>query len=591
MSSKHPQKKEYSFYDLFYPLTTKKAIIIISLVGFIVYFNMLFNGFVWDDNEYLLKDSVVHSINLFSIFGPNIFNDDGQYRALTVMYFSLFYTLFGQNIIVFHSIQLILHVANSCLLFILFKRFFNKGLSLFLVLIFLVHPMQVESVSYISSSDSPLFFLFGIFALLLGMSEKERYKRTFLKYLLLLASVLVKETGFLFFPLLFLYKYFYKRVNSVIDYVYAALLVVIYFIIRNGIGKVSIVDRQMIPIDRLSFNERLLTIPLIIFYYIKTFFYPVVLAVNQQWVIRSATYSQFYLPLIFDILFFSLLIFFCIFLYKKKQKEFPLYVFFLIWYFLGLGLHSQIIPLDMTVADRWAYFEIPGLLGLIGVIVQTFFKLQSASKKKILISTAILIILMLAIRTIARNSDWQNPEHLWTQAISVDDNYLSEDELALALLDNGKFKEAIIHAKKSVSFFPNDNNLYNLGYIYEEMGNTKEAQQTYYQAYYARNYIPWQHRHYYIIYARLGILLIYHENFEAAKKILTSGVKDYPENQFLWFYLAISEYKLGDQNDAMKSVNQALLLSPNEEAIENLYQRIGNHLSVNPVYTNPIDTN
>ena len=58
-----------------------------------------------------------------------------------------------------------------------------------------------------------------------------------------------------------------------------------------------------------------------------------------------------------------------------------------------LGLHMQLIPLDLTVADRWFYFTMVGVLGLIGVIIQEF-GLTAIKKKNTGVQVLILVILL-----------------------------------------------------------------------------------------------------------------------------------------------------------------------------------------------------
>src|SRR6266700_2801169 len=98
------------------------------------------------------------------------------------------YTRFGMA-------SLIIHITDTFLLFFLLKRFFNRTLALFLSLVFLVHPLQVESVAWIAAADNPLFFLFGISALLLSVKDRVSLKRLIGLCCLLLLSLLTKETA------------------------------------------------------------------------------------------------------------------------------------------------------------------------------------------------------------------------------------------------------------------------------------------------------------------------------------------------------------------------------------------------------------
>src|SRR5438309_11124811 len=90
-------KVDFSFKQLFIPLTTKKATIIITIVGFVVFFNMLFNGFVWDDIYYIVSNPQIHTLNIMHLFSANLFNSAGYYRPIPAVYFSSIYMLFGKH--------------------------------------------------------------------------------------------------------------------------------------------------------------------------------------------------------------------------------------------------------------------------------------------------------------------------------------------------------------------------------------------------------------------------------------------------------------------------------------------------------------
>jgi hypothetical protein len=156
------QNKGYLTGEFFTTLTTKKAIIIIACVGILIFFNSLFSDFVWDDLNIILPNADIHTFSLAKIFGPSFFNGAMVYRPMTALYFSVLYSLFNNTTFFYHLLQLTLHIVNTSLVFVLFSKLFDKKISFFLSLIFLVHPIQVESVSYISASDMPLFFIWNL---------------------------------------------------------------------------------------------------------------------------------------------------------------------------------------------------------------------------------------------------------------------------------------------------------------------------------------------------------------------------------------------------------------------------------------------
>src|SRR5216683_1287657 len=98
MTETRRQEDDFSFYSYFIPFTPTKAAIWIVVIGLIVYFNMLFNGFVWDDLSYIVFNPYIHTVNILSLLKENSFNNGvGQYRAVTAIYFALLYSLFNNT--------------------------------------------------------------------------------------------------------------------------------------------------------------------------------------------------------------------------------------------------------------------------------------------------------------------------------------------------------------------------------------------------------------------------------------------------------------------------------------------------------------
>lgn len=560
--------QEISLLNLFVPLTTFKAIMLLVIAGILVYFNMLFNGFVWDDITYIAQNAQVHSLNLTYIFGPSLFNFPlaGYYRPVPALYFSLFYSLFHNITFMYHVSQLMLHIGNAILLFLLFQKFFHKNLSFVLALVFLVHPIQVESVSYISQADSPLFFIFGIGALLLSMKARVRLQNIVVIYSLLLLSILTKETGFLFLIMVFLYRALYQRKNIMQFAVFSVLILCIYFFMRFFIGHIYFTHITYdTPIGNITFAERMVTVPQVLFYYLKTFFYPMQLLIDQKWIITQMLFPTFYLPLMLDVLFFALLLLFGIACYKENRKKFSTYLFFLVWFALGIGMVSQLFSLDMTVADRWMYFPLAGLLGILGVGIQSLH-FTTVRAKKISILLAVFIILLLSVRTIVRNANWYSEITLFSHDSQEVDSPDLEGYLAQEYLAENNFQEAVVHYREDVALNANEIDLSDLAHSYELEGNVKEANIYFLRTIESRNITPSVHAQVdKDAYQRLADLSLVTENASDAALLITMVLQKYPDSGNTWADLAVTEMRLRNHNAMMYASQKAKLYLPPDE--------------------------
>jgi protein O-mannosyl-transferase len=552
---------DVTFKGLFLPLTTKKAIVFIFIIGFVVFFNMLFNGFVWDDKSYILDYSQIHSINIPFLFGANLYNIGSFYRPLTALYFSIEYILFKDNSFYYHLFQLILHISSAALLFLLFKKFLNKTLSLLICIIFLVHPIQVESVSFIAASNSPLSFVFGITGLLLCWREKIHLKHILLAFIFILISILIKEAGILFIFILLLYRLIFNKRESLKYFIGGLITIVIYLVIRFGIGKVYLQSPVLAPIARLPLDERLINIPAIIVYYLKTFFAPVNLAIDQFWFIKKIDIDSFYAPLFIVIFSLLVLILAGIYILKTDKKMFKIFLFFLIWFIAGLFLYIQIFPLDMTVADRWFYFPIVGLLGILGVFLYTL--IIPFEKIRVLVYVLIIIfIILLSGRTIIRNSNWIDNKTLYTHDSQVLENFDIENSLGNEYVSLNNYNEALKHFSKSAMLLPYETNLFNIGSVYEKLGNVQKAKEYYSMALAKPHFLLIPHKHIVYTYQRFAYVLLLSNDFVNARKQASIGLKDYPNDANLLILLALSEYKLNNQSEALSIAKRAKILYP-----------------------------
>lgn len=553
-------RANFSFKSLFVPLTTAKAIIIIILVGLIVFSNALFNEFVWDDLTYIIKNPQVHQLNMPELLGRNLFNSAGFYRPIPALYFALLYKFFNTTTFFYHGIQLVLHITNSIFVYVLLKTFFRRSLSFFLSLIFLVHPINTESVIYVAASASVLLLFFGMYALLLNVRAETNIFKIFLIFFLILLSALTKETGLLFIPLLVIFQVLFNKAKYTRHILFAFLTASGYVIMRVATIGTQYVRQEEIPIMSLGLNERLLNIPQIIFYYLKTLLYPVNLAISQNWTIKTMTTTSFYIPLLSELVLIICSIFYGSYLYKNNKQQFKIYIFFFCWFALGMGMLLQIIPLDMTVADRWFYFPMVGLLGLIGTAIHSI-SIKNWKIKSIFITIAILIITTLSLQTIIRNSNWSDPMTLYSHDINIEDDYNKENGLGEALVKNGLYDQALIHFQKSVELSPNYANLNNLGVVYQHKGDIQKATYFYFRSLETKPDIASP----YLNFAAIQVL---YGNPDTAIPIIKNILlKEYPGIWRFWVLLAVADYKLNNSKEALYAAQKAYDLSQNKQTI------------------------
>jgi len=430
-------------------------------------------------------------------------------------------------------------LADSFLLFLFFCVFFSEDISFFLALLFLVHPINVESVAYIGSTQSELYFLPGITALLL--SQKKALSRLRLLWIigLLLFSIFTKETGFLFVILILLYRALFKLGELKKFAFLTGLIAVFYILLRILYGGVTFADPTSIPIVALPLTYRLLNIPSIILFYIKTFFFPSTLLIWQLWVIKTASWTNFLLPLVVCILFFGLLAYIGYLLYKKenslyKKLPFITYVFFFTWFTIGIGMLLQIIPLDMTVADRWFYFPIVGLLGMIGITLTAFLPSIKINRSTYIFAAAFLLCI-LGTRTFIRTFDYKDNITLYRHDIKgANESVIGLTAYGVELFNAGKIEEGCTLIQHAVDLSQTADDMTELGNCNQANKQYDDAISAYTRALEIYNSESVHRGPGLVIYLNIAHTLIAADRpQEAIDFINNKALKRYPENQQL----------------------------------------------------------
>src|SRR3989344_6476092 len=147
----------------------KKAIVLLVAIGFLVYFPSFFGSFIWDDEDFVYQNQYVQEFHISKFFTENAIAGRGKisnyYRPIQLTTYAMVHKIFGFQPIAYHAISIIAHVAATIVVFLFLYLFIKDRFIAFITsLIFLIHPVQTESVSYISGLSDPLFVLFLFFS-------------------------------------------------------------------------------------------------------------------------------------------------------------------------------------------------------------------------------------------------------------------------------------------------------------------------------------------------------------------------------------------------------------------------------------------
>jgi protein O-mannosyl-transferase len=430
----------------------KLAAALLLALTLLVYLPSLSNGFIWDDDAYVQHNPTLHSAaGLWQIWSEPIATP--QYYPLVYTTFWIEYQLWGDRPLGYHVDNVLLHALGAALLWRLLKRL-KIPWPWLTAAIFAVHPINVESVAWITERKNVLsgVFYFLAFGTYLDVVEsttlnRRRYAAALVFFLLALFSKTVTAT----FPAAVLLVLWWKHGKLTSKDIFPllpffalgiALGSVTEYLERTQIGAHGVEWSSLTPIDRLLIAARA------VWFYAGKLVLPIKLTfIYPRWLIDAHNLRQWIYPAALAVTMIML------WQLRSRIGRGPLtaILFFIGTLFPALGF-VNVYPMRYSfVADHFQYLAGIGLITLftaILVVVVTSPRLQ--------IAIASLVIAALAVLSIRQQSIYKDSETLWRDTIAKnpnswmahanlghtlhaqhrDEEGWQEDQLALALAPN-----------------------------------------------------------------------------------------------------------------------------------------------------------
>lgn len=348
------------------------VVIAFAALALVVYWPSLLGGFLWDDDVLLTKNALVKAPDGLSRIW--LTSEAPDYWPVTNASFWLEWRLWGMNPIGYHATNLLLHVTNACLIWRLLQRLAIPG-ALLAAAIFLVHPINVESVAWIAQRKNTLSLLFFLLSALSYMRRDRQppgSKGTvdgwwyWLSFIAFVIAMLSKGSVVMLSAILLLLVWWRQNrigkedLRRIVPFVLAgaALTAVnIWFQHRDAIE----------PIRDVTWLQRLLGAPATIFFYLWKALVPINLRfVYPQWVIDPGQIA-WWLPLLAAAAITAWLV-------SKREAPFwrPL-LFAWAWYCLALvpvmGFTDVFFMKFSLVADHYQYAALIAVCAGVGAAV------------------------------------------------------------------------------------------------------------------------------------------------------------------------------------------------------------------------------
>jgi len=554
-------------------ISAAAVLLFFGIVVFGIYSRTFESPFVFDDLARIKENPTIRLTQLSFKEIVKAGFKSSKTRPVAFISFALNYYFNQYDPAGYHIVNLCIHILAGFFLFLFIKstlkipglknRFSHPDLiALGAALIWLVHPVQTQSVTYIvqrMNSMASLLFVVSFWFYAKGRLV-ENGSRKWLWYigatLAWLVSLGCKQITVTLPFLVLLYEwYFFQDLSQ--DWLkrslkwalpIIALLVLIALIYTNFSPLEKISRLKDFANNEFTISERALTQLRVVVYYISLLLYPHPSRLNLDYdfpLSYSLINPLTTLPA--QVLILGLIALGC-FLAKNQR----LMSFCIFWFLGNLVVESSVIPLAIIFEYR---LYLPSML--IGLAAVDLLNRYLNSQLLIAGICAVLITIF-SYWTFQRNEVWRDAVTLWTDCVEKSPNKARpHTNLGEALLYQKRYDEALTNLLKAIQLDPNyiEARL-NLGYLYGKQGKTDKAIEQYHKAIQIDpNYAK--------AYNNLGVALSKLDKTDEAISNYQKALQIDPELSDAHMNMGVALAAQNKNDAAIEYFNKALQLNPN----------------------------
>jgi tetratricopeptide (TPR) repeat protein len=563
----------------------------LALLALFVYSNTFQAPFAFDDETSIIDNPIIRSLSGF-------LSDGYAYnprRFIGYLTLALNYHFGGFTVTGYHVVNLAVHIASGLLVYWLVQLTFRTPflrrsllaprsdlLALAVALLFVVHPIQTQAVTYIVQRFASLATLFYLAALVLHVrwrlaseAGKEFFSGSVLPSFLLslVAALLAMKTKEIAFTLPFvvlLYEFAFfgrpgmERLASLVPMLLTAAIIPVSMV---GVGKLfgvmlSDVDKSAVTGQMLSRWDYLCTQFGVVVTYLRLIFLPVGQNLDYDY---PASHSLFEAHTLFSLLLLLTLFSASLLFWRRAGRGgdtgLRLAAFGILWFFVTLSVESSVIPIIDVIFEHRVYLPSVGIfIALVTLCAIGAEKMGERIPVAVRLQLPLLLVvtILLAVTAHARNMVWKDGITLWSDAIVKSPNKARPiNNLGRAYQEMGQHQEAVKYLVKAIALQPNFAMAHNnLGISYAGKGERDAAIRKFRDALLIDPGLVTAHNN-------LGRTLVDMGDMDGSIKSLREALRLKPQFALAHSNLGFCLASRGELDAGIAEFNEALRLDPN----------------------------
>ncbi len=465
-------------------------VLFLAFVVFVLYSNSLESPFIFDDLHNILDNPHIHltELSLEGLISAGFQSPSN--RPVANISFALNYYFHEYNIMGYHLVNVLIHITTGILLYFFVKFTLNMPsfrfesrlyhwIPFFTALIWLVHPIQTQSVTYIVQRMNSMAAMFYVLSLLLYVTARRtsaKRKKWFLFSGCIISALLAlgsKEIAATLPLMIFLYEwYFFQDLSKtwlknhrsfLISVMILVLFVAFLFLGPHPVEKIV----SSYNLRDFDLTQRVLTQFRVMIFYLSLliFPHPTRLNVEHDFPLSHSLFDPlttiFSMGIVMGLFGLSLFI-------AKKQR---ILSFCILWFLGNLVIESSVIPLEIVFEHR---LYLPSMLIILVTVTAVIRYLKPTWLGMGLLFFAVILF---SSWTFERNAVWRDPEILWRDCIEKSPQKARPYcNLGTVLMSQGRLDEAIGFFSEALRLKPKYDKVHsNMGMLFLRQGRLNEA--------------------------------------------------------------------------------------------------------------------
>ena len=460
-----------------------------------IYANSLNVPFIFDDEKNISHVEAIHISDLkFNTLRNVVTEARLPTRLVANISFAINFYFDKLNVYSYHVVNILIHFINGILVYFLARLILQRHpikddrvispvflIAAFAAGIFIAHPIQTQSVTYIVQRMNSMATLFYLLSLCVYIVARQIDGTKWLKIVLYITAIFswflslgCKEIAVLLPITILMFEwYFFRNLEwswlkqNLPFMLFAVLLIVSSAYFYLGGSPITTIQEGYNARD-FTMYERLLTQSRVIVFYLGLFILPLPSRLNliHEFPISSSLFDPVTtaIAIIFHILVLGIAI-----LYARKYR---LISFCILWFYLHLSIESTLIPLEIIFEHR-LYLPMAGL-----AIASAYLLINALINYKNTTGiVCMLIIFLLGMGTHIRNETWKSTELMWRDVINKNPaSHRAHYNLATELSKKGRVGESFIHFKRAIRLKPDHANAHiNFANALKKIGDLDNA--------------------------------------------------------------------------------------------------------------------